>query len=52
MTETFIALMLFLLVAAVVATLRDVHDDGRGRRQPPASHYPDPFEPSHRLRAS
>lgn len=51
MTELIAFWIIVLVVATVVATLRDVYDDGLGRRQPPASHHPDPFDPARRLRA-
>ena len=51
MTEFIAFWIIVLVVATVVATLRDVNDDGLGRRQPPASHHPDPFYPARRLRA-
>ncbi len=50
MTELFVFWIIVLVVAAVLATLRDVYDDGLGRRQPPPSHHPDPFDPHERLR--
>ena len=51
MTELLIFWTIVIVVATVLATLRDVYADGLGRRQPPPSHYPDPFEPGSRLRA-
>lgn len=50
MTATITLLVLALVVAAVLATLRDVYDDGLGRRRPPASHHPEPFDPPRGLR--
>ena len=50
MTAAISLLVLALLVAAVLATLRDVYDDGLGRRRPPASHHPEPFDPPGGLR--
>ena len=50
MTATITLLVLALVVAAVLATLRDVYDDGLGRRRPPASHHPEPFDPHGGLR--
>jgi hypothetical protein len=44
MTELLIFWTAAILVATVLATLRDVYDDGLGRREPPASHHPGPFE--------
>ena len=49
MTELFIAWIVVLVVAGVYATIRDVYGDGLGRRQPPPSHYPEPFDPHHRV---
>ncbi|HLN77716.1 MAG TPA: hypothetical protein VK204_11780 [Nocardioidaceae bacterium] len=51
MTELLIFLGIALVVAIAVATLRDIHDDGYGRRPTPPSHHPDPFEPGLRLRS-
>ena len=46
MTELMmISLLLLLAVAAVLATLREVHGDGYGHRPPPASHPRDLFDP-------
>lgn len=50
MTELLVLLLLTLVVAGVLATLRAVYDDGLGRRRPPASHPPDPFDPHRGLR--
>ncbi len=50
MTELLILSVIVLVVAVVVSTIRDIHDDGYGRRQPPTSHFPDPFDPATRLR--
>ena len=50
MTELIIFWTIVLVVAAVLATLRDVYDDGLGRRQPPPSHHPDLFDPASRMR--
>ncbi len=50
MTELLIFLFLIALVAVAFSTLRDMYDDGYGRRQPPPSHYPDTFEPPLRPR--
>ena len=46
MTELLILLGIALLVAVAFAALRDVYHDGYGRRQPPASHPRDLFDPS------
>ena len=50
MTELLIILGIVLVVAILVATIRDIHDDGYGRRPAPPSHH-DPFEPGLRLRS-
>ena len=50
MTELLGILALALLAAARLATLRDLHDDGYGRRPPPPDHHRDPFDPSQRFR--
>ncbi len=50
MTELLILIAILFVVAVVVATLRDIHDDGYGRRPTPPSHH-DPFETSFRLRS-
>ena len=50
MTELLVFWIIVIAVAAVLATLRDVYDDGLGRRQPPASHHPEPFDPHRGLR--
>lgn len=50
MTTAITLLAIALAVAAVLATLRDVYDDGLGRRRPPASHHPEPFDPPSGLR--
>ena len=50
MTELLIFLTIVALVAVVLATVRDIHDDGYGRRQGPRSHY-DPFEPGIGMRS-
>lgn len=52
MTALLVFWLILLLVAIALATLRDIHDDGSGRRQPPPSHYPDMFDPSQRFRTS
>lgn len=44
MTTALILLAVALLIA--FATLRDVHNDGYGRRRPPESHPRDLFDPS------
>lgn len=46
MTAVLILLAVALIVAIAFAALRDVHDDGYGRRLPPASHPRDMFDPS------
>jgi hypothetical protein len=49
MTEILIIALLILAVAVVLTTIRDIHDDGYGRRPPPPSRHPDLFHPtSHR----
>lgn len=50
MTELIVFWTIVLVVAAVLATLRDVYDDGYGRRPPPPSHLPDLFDPAGRVR--
>lgn len=50
MTELLIFWGLIAIVAVVLSTLRNMHDDGYGRRPPPASHHPDPFDPRIRPR--
>ncbi len=53
MTElTMMALLLLLAVAAVLATLREVHGDGYGHRSPPPSHPRDLFDPGDGRRLS
>ena len=49
MTTALIILAIIALAAVTISTLRDLHDDGYGRRQPPPSHYPDQFQPGVRL---
>jgi len=46
MTTALILLAVALLIAVAFATLRDVHNDGYGRRRPPESHPRDLFDPS------
>ena len=46
MTTVLILLAVALIVAIAFAALRDVHYDGYGHRQPPASHPRDLFDPS------
>lgn len=41
-----------IVVAAVLAALRDIYDDGYGHRPLPPSHYPDPFDPADRFRTT
>ncbi len=49
MTELLILLAVVLVLAVVLATLRDIYDDGaHTRRQPPTSHHPDMFDPRFR----
>jgi hypothetical protein len=48
MTELLIFWIIVLVVAAAFAALRDVYDDGYGRRPPPPSHHPDTFAPGAR----
>lgn len=50
MTAAITLIVIALALAAVLATLRAVYDDGLGRRRPPASHHPEPFDPSGGLR--
>ena len=50
MTAILILLSITFLVAIALATARDLHDDGYGRRPSPRSHH-DPFEPTLRLRS-
>jgi hypothetical protein len=45
MTELLIFWLVVLVVAGVLATLRDIYDDGYGRRPAPPSHRPDAFDP-------
>ena len=45
MTALLLTLGSILVLAAALAALRDVHDDGYGRRQPPDSHPRDVFDP-------
>ena len=53
MTELMmISLLLLLAVAAVLATLHEVHGDGYGHRPPPTSHPGDAFDPVARRRLS
>jgi hypothetical protein len=46
-TIIILAIALFV-VPVVLATIRDIHDDGYGRRPPPESHLPDLFHPTSR----
>jgi hypothetical protein len=48
MTEILILALVLLVVPVVITTIRDIHDDGYGRRLPPQSHLPDLFHPSSR----
>jgi hypothetical protein len=43
---TFLLILLALIAGvAIIATLRDVHDDGSHAHRPaPSSHYPDVFD--------
>jgi hypothetical protein len=50
MTELLLFLILIAIAAVIISTLRDMHDDGYGRRPPPPSHYADAFEPPLRPR--
>jgi hypothetical protein len=45
MTEIIVFWTIVLLVAGALAALRDIYDDGYGRRPPPRSHHPDQFQP-------
>jgi hypothetical protein len=45
MTAIIVFWTIVLLVAGVLVALRDIYDDGYGRRPPPPSHYPDQFQP-------
>ncbi len=49
MTELIVFWSFVLVIAWLLATLREIYDDGRGRRPPPPSHY-DPFDPHLRAR--
>jgi hypothetical protein len=44
-TTLLILSVIVLLVAILAATIRDIHDDGYGRRPGPPSHHPDRYEP-------
>ena len=46
MTELIVFWTLVLVVAATLAALRDIYDDGYGHRPPPGSHHPDVFDPN------
>jgi hypothetical protein len=48
MTELLIFWLIVLVVAGVLATLRDIYDDGYGRRPAPSSHHSDVFDPGAR----
>lgn len=50
MTELLIFWAVVILLAAAMATLRDIYDDGYGRRPPPPSHLPDTFDPRNGIR--
>jgi hypothetical protein len=50
MTELLIFWTIVLVVAGALAAIRDIYDDGYGRRPPPPSHYPDPFDPASGMR--
>lgn len=50
MTELLIFWAIVIVLAALLATLRNIHDDGYGRRPPPPSHLPDAFDPRNRIR--
>jgi hypothetical protein len=45
MIELLIFWVAVLAVAGVLATLRDIYDDGYGRRPAPPSHHIDAFDP-------
>jgi hypothetical protein len=45
MTAIIVFWTIVLLVAGVLVALRDIYDDGYGRRPPPPSHHPDQFQP-------
>ena len=49
MAELIVFWTIVLVVAVALSTLRDIYDDGYGRRPPPRSHQPDPFEPGSRM---
>ena len=44
MTELVIFWAVAGILGVLLATLRDVYDDGLGRREPPASHFAGPFD--------
>lgn len=44
MTELLIFWLIVLVTAGVLATLRDIYDDGYGRRPAPPSHHSDVFD--------
>ncbi|HEX6246480.1 MAG TPA: hypothetical protein VFZ64_01300 [Nocardioidaceae bacterium] len=50
MTELLIFWLIVLVVAGVLATLREIYDDGYGRRPAPPSHPTDTFDPHRRMR--
>ncbi|WP_460870703.1 hypothetical protein [Nocardioides pakistanensis] len=50
MTELLIFWTVVIVLAALMATLRDLYDDGYGRRPPPSSHLPDASDPRNRIR--
>lgn len=50
MTVLVILSLTALVLATVLATWRTIHDDGLGRRLPPRSHQPEPFDPHRGLR--
>lgn len=50
MTIILLLALALLVVGIVVGTIRDIHDDGYGRRPPPRSHFPDPFDPGLHMR--
>lgn len=40
----FLFILVVIVLASLLAALRDVYDDGYGHRPPPSSHH-DPFDP-------
>lgn len=50
MTELLIFWTVVIVLAALMATLRDLYDDGYDRRPPPSSHLPDASDPRNRIR--